>query len=50
MKDAVTTTERLKADLGHMLLEHKEIVEALQVLIKAAKEEAKTNLCILQRS
>jgi hypothetical protein len=41
MKDAVTMTERLKADLCHMLLEHKEIVGALQVLIKAAKEEGK---------
>ncbi len=41
MKDAVTMTERLKANLGQMLLEHKEIVGALQVLIKAAKEEGK---------
>jgi len=41
MKDAVTMTGCLKADLGHMLLEHKEIVGALQVLIKAAQEEGK---------
>ena len=50
-RDAVDMAERLKADLDHMLLEHKEIVGALQVLIKAAKQEgAKTNLCTLQRS
>jgi hypothetical protein len=40
-RDAVDMAERLKADLDHMLLEHNEIVGALQVLTKAAKQEGK---------
>ena len=35
-------THRLKADLGHMLLEHKEIVAALDALKEAAGSEGKT--------
>ena len=41
MKAAVNMTDRLKNDLDHMLLEHKEIVEALKVLIEAARNEGK---------
>ena len=50
MKAAVNMTDRLKADLNHMLLEHKEIVEALKVLTDAARMRAKKNLYALQRS
>jgi hypothetical protein len=42
MKEAVTITDRLKADLGHMLWEHKEIVKALKSLTEAAEMEKKT--------
>lgn len=38
---AVEMTDRLKADLNHMLLEHKEIVAALKALTEAAKLEGK---------
>lgn len=41
MEAAVAMSYRLKADLGHMLLEHKEIVAALKVLIEAANSEGK---------
>ena len=41
MKAAVDMTDKLRADLGHMLLEHKEIVEALKALTEAAKREEK---------
>src|SRR5512137_640791 len=39
MKAAVNMTDRLKADLNHMPLEHKEIVEALKVLTEAARND-----------
>jgi hypothetical protein len=38
---AVEMTDRLKADLGHMLLEHKKIVVALKALTEAANLEGK---------
>ena len=41
MKAAVNMTNRLKADLDHMLLEHKEIVGALKDLTDAARNEGK---------
>ena len=41
MKAAVDMTDKLRADLGHMLLEHEEIVEALKALTEAAKREEK---------
>ena len=41
MDAAVEMTDRLKADLNHMLLEHKEIVAALKTLTEAAKLEGK---------
>ena len=41
MEAAVVMTHRLKADLGHMLLEHREIVAALEALEKAASSEGK---------
>jgi hypothetical protein len=41
MKAAVAMTDRLNADLGHMLLEHKQIVIALKVLTEAANVEGK---------
>jgi hypothetical protein len=41
MDDAVAMTDRLKADLNHMLQEHKEIVAALKILTEAAKQEGK---------
>jgi hypothetical protein len=39
MDAAVKMTDRLKADLNHMLQEHKEIVFALKALTEAAKRE-----------
>ncbi|MGB7571783.1 MAG: hemerythrin domain-containing protein [Methanothrix sp.] len=39
MEAAVAMTYRLKADLGQMLLEHKEIVAALKVLMEAANSD-----------
>ena len=39
MEAAVAMAYRLKADLGHMLLEHKEIVDALRALKEAANSE-----------
>jgi hypothetical protein len=39
MEAAVAMAYRLKADLGHMLLEHKEIVDALGALKEAANSE-----------
>lgn len=41
MEAAVAMAHRLKADLGHMLLEHKEIVAALGALNEAAGSEGK---------
>ena len=41
MEAAVVMIHRLKADLGHMLLEHKEIVAALEALKDAADSEGK---------
>lgn len=41
MEAAVAMAHRLKADLGHMLLEHKEIVAALEALKEAAGSEGK---------
>jgi hypothetical protein len=43
MEAAVAMAYRLKADLGHMLLEHKEIVAALGALMKAANSEGKAD-------
>ncbi len=41
MKAAVTMTDRLKADLPHMLQEHKEIGVGLRILMEAAIPEGK---------
>jgi hypothetical protein len=41
MSEVVPMTEKLKADLDHMLEEHKDVVAALQRLIGAAAEESK---------
>jgi hypothetical protein len=41
MEAAVEMSHRLKADLGHMLLEHKQIVAALKALTEAANSEGK---------
>jgi len=41
MKAAVGMAYRLKADLGHMLQEHKDIVAALEALKEAASSEGK---------
>jgi len=41
MEAAVAMTDRLKADLSHMLLEHKQIVIALKALTEAANSEGK---------
>lgn len=41
MKAAVNMTNRLKANLEHMLFEHKEIVGALKDLTDAARNEGK---------
>jgi hypothetical protein len=40
-EQAVQMAGRLKADLGHMLEEHRQIVEALQRLMEAAKREGR---------
>jgi len=44
MEAAVAMSDRLKADLPHMLLEHKQIVVALEALIDAAILEGKTEI------
>lgn len=41
MEAAVAMTDRLRADLNHMLLEHKQIVIALKALTDAANSESK---------
>ncbi len=41
MEAAIEMTDRLKADLSHMLVEHKQIVIALKALTEAAKLEGK---------
>lgn len=41
MEAAIKMTDRLKADLGHMILEHKQIVTALKGLTEAANLEGK---------
>jgi hypothetical protein len=41
MKAAVDMMDKLRTDLAHMFLEHKEIVEALKALTEAAKREEK---------
>lgn len=41
MKDVLTMTDKLKAELPQMLAEHKAIVAALDNLAEAAKEEKK---------
>ena len=41
MKEVLALTDRLKADLGQMLQEHKSIVAALGVLSAAAKKAGK---------
>ena len=41
MQATVAMAHRLKSDLGEMLLEHKEIVAALKVLVDAANSEGK---------
>lgn len=41
MKEVLKLTDRLKADLGQMLEEHKSIVAALEVLAAAAKKAGK---------
>jgi hemerythrin-like domain-containing protein len=41
MKAAVEMTDRLKAELSHMLDEHKQIVTALEALTAAANSEGK---------
>jgi hypothetical protein len=41
MEVAVAMTDHLKADLSHMLLEHKQIVIALKALTEAANAEGK---------
>jgi hypothetical protein len=42
MRAAITMTNRLKADLGQMLEEHKAIVDTLRSLTEASKKENKT--------
>lgn len=44
MADVVRLTDRLKADLPDMLAEHKQIVEALETLVAAAKEAKKPKI------
>jgi hypothetical protein len=41
MRSAIVMADKLKADLSHMLQEHKDIVVALRKLIAAAKQENK---------
>lgn len=50
MKAAVDMTDKLRADLNHLLLEHKEIVEALKALTEAAKIEEKVSSSTLVKS
>jgi hemerythrin-like domain-containing protein len=42
MKSILTMTEKLRADLPHMIAEHNDIVMALNNLIDVAKKENKT--------
>jgi hemerythrin-like domain-containing protein len=44
MRRILTMTEKLKADLPHMIEEHKSIVVALDNLIEVAKKENKTEV------
>jgi hypothetical protein len=44
MQVAVAMSERLKSDMSHMLLEHKQIVTALEALIDAANMEGKDKI------
>jgi hypothetical protein len=44
MEATVEMTDRLKADLSHMLLEHEQIVIALKALIEAANLEGKEEI------
>jgi hemerythrin-like domain-containing protein len=44
MKSVLTMTDKLKADLPHMIEEHKKIVAALDNLINVAKKENKTQI------
>jgi uncharacterized protein YihD (DUF1040 family) len=46
MKTIITMTDRLKADLPHMIEEHNAIVTSLQHLIAVAEKENKK--CIIQ--
>jgi hypothetical protein len=46
MAEVLTMTDRLKPELGTMLAEHKEIVEALAGLVDAAKAENKPNIAL----
>jgi hypothetical protein len=41
MKSVLTMTEKLRADLPHMIAEHNDIVMALNNLIEVAKKENK---------
>lgn len=41
MRTVIAMTDKLKADLPHMLQEHKAVVAALEKLSAAAKEEGK---------
>jgi hypothetical protein len=42
MRAVITMTNRLKADLGQMLEEHKAIIDALRGLTEASRKENKT--------
>ncbi len=44
MKSVLIMTDRLKADLSHMVEEHKQIVAALDNLIDIANKENKTQV------
>lgn len=44
MKSVLTMTEKLKADLPHMIEEHNNIIVALDNLIEVAKKENKTEV------
>ncbi len=44
MRNVLTMTDKLKADLPHMIEEHKRIVAALDNLIDVAKKENKTEV------
>jgi hemerythrin superfamily protein len=41
MAEVLKMTDKLEAELPHMLAEHKDIVTALQRLVEAAKAESK---------